>query len=72
MCHMVPLLGLGLGLGFSSALFNVLSIIAKNACQQLIDQQNFTIIEKHMHKAKNCIFQKESYKIVGTFSKVQQ
>jgi hypothetical protein len=53
-------------------LFNVLSRIAKSACQQQIDQQNSTIIEKHMHKAKNYIFQKESYKIVGTFSKVQQ
>jgi len=40
--------------------------------QQQIDQQNFTITEKHMHKANNYIFQKESYKIVGTFSKVQQ
>jgi len=37
-----------------------------------INQQNSTITKKHMHKAKNCIFQKESYKIVGTFSKVQQ
>jgi hypothetical protein len=50
----------------------VLSRIAKSACQQQIDQQNSTTTEKHMHKAKNCIFQKESYKIVGTFSKVQQ
>jgi len=41
----------------------VLSRIAKSACQQQINQQNSTIIDKHMHKANNYIFKRKVTKL---------